>query len=56
MIASINFRKASVAIVNIPQDSYEINGEEGYDKINHSYMHGYVRRGEDPHVAVSILS
>lgn len=51
MIASINFRKASVAIVNIPRDSYvKINGEEGYDKINHSYMHGYVRPGvEDPH-------
>lgn len=51
MIASINLRKASVSVVNIPRDSYvKINGTEGYDKINHSYMYGHDRPGvEDPH-------
>lgn len=51
MIATLNFDHTSVSIVNIPRDSYvKINGTEGYDKINHSYMYGHDRPGvEDPH-------
>ncbi len=51
MIAAINLDQNSVSIVNIPRDSYvKINGTEGYDKINHSYMYGHDRPGvADPH-------
>lgn len=51
MIASLNFRKHSVSMVNIPRDSYvKIHGTDSYDKINHSYMYGHERIGvEDPH-------
>ena len=50
MIASIDLRKPSVSLVNIPRDSYvKINGTGGYDKINHAYMYGYFQSGaEDP--------
>ncbi len=52
LIAAINFRSGQVSLVNIPRDSYvKIHGTETGDKINHSYMHGYYRAGEDedPH-------
>ncbi len=51
VIASIDLREVSLALVSIPRDSYvKINGTGGYDKINHSYMYGHDRRGvEDPH-------
>lgn len=51
MIASIDLREVSLALVSIPRDSYvKIHGTGGYDKINHSYMYGHDRRGvEEPH-------
>ncbi|NLA11417.1 MAG: LCP family protein [Firmicutes bacterium] len=51
MIASIDLREVSLALVSIPRDSYvKIHGTGGYDKINHTYMYGHDRRGvEDPH-------
>lgn len=52
MIASINIKDPGVALVSIPRDSFvKIHGTDTYDKINHSYMHGYYLavEGEDPH-------
>ncbi|HOP68388.1 MAG TPA: LCP family protein [Bacillota bacterium] len=51
MIASLNLRETKVSVVNIPRDSYvPIHGRDFYDKINHSYAHGYNLRGvEDRH-------
>ncbi len=54
LIAAIDTRTASVSMVSIPRDSYvKINGRDIYDKINHSYMHGYysVPETEDRHMA-----
>ncbi len=51
IVASLDVRSAKVAMVSIPRDSYvQIHGTSTYDKINHSYMHGYYRaaEGEDP--------
>lgn len=52
MIAALDLREGSARLVNIPRDSYvQIYGTDIYDKINHSYMHGYYRatEGEDSH-------
>ena len=44
MIASLNFRTNEINIVNIPRDTYvNIYDLNFYDKINHSYVHGYYR-------------
>lgn len=51
LVASIDMRRATVAMVSVPRDSYvKIHGQDIYDKINHSYMYGYYRAGanEDP--------
>jgi anionic cell wall polymer biosynthesis LytR-Cps2A-Psr (LCP) family protein len=53
MIAALNFRSGKVALVSIPRDSYvKIHGTGVYDKINHSYMYGFIRTADDanPHL------
>ncbi len=55
MIASFKLHPAEVNLVNIPRDSYvriyDPDGREIYDKINHSFRHGYrnAADNEDPH-------
>ncbi len=44
MIASVNFRTNNINLVSIPRDTYVmINDLNFYDKINHSYVHGFQR-------------
>jgi LCP family protein required for cell wall assembly len=51
LIISLDFATSKASMVSIPRDSYvKIHGSDSYDKINHSYMHGYVRASgnQDP--------
>lgn len=51
LVMSLDFATKKASMVSIPRDSYvRIHGSDGYDKINHSYMHGYLRAGgkKDP--------
>ncbi|NLA11033.1 MAG: LCP family protein [Firmicutes bacterium] len=51
MIASLDLKTNEVSLVSIPRDSYvKIAGLDRYDKINHSFVHGYnAGKGEDKH-------
>ena len=47
MIAVFDFQNTSLSLLSIPRDSYvHIHGTDIYDKINHSFMHGYRRAAE----------
>jgi len=52
MVLSINFESKDVSIISIQRDTYvEIYGQDGHDKINHAYGHGYRNPGvQDPHL------
>ncbi len=51
MIGSLDLKTNEVSLVSIPRDSYvKIAGTNRYDKINHSYVHGYnAGKGKDKH-------
>jgi LCP family protein required for cell wall assembly len=51
MIGSLNLKTNELSLISIPRDSYvKIAGTNRYDKINHSYVHGYnAGKGKDKH-------